>query len=113
MLIFENKDFIHPQQLQWNLAGAEPQVGLPDNSVRTVSTDEIIQKTDPRTVATHYDDYEGLIFPSGTWSPGDTLMNSNQYLQYGPNQGFYWTYGNPAYYWRTRNGVEGFDLPPG
>ncbi len=112
VLLFENKDFLHPDQPMWNAAGARPQVGLPDNSVRTVNMDHVIQNTDPDTIAFSYDDYEGLVFPSGNWSPGEPLMSHNR-LKYGVNQGFHWTYGNPAYFWHTRNGVEGFDLLSG
>ena len=46
--------------------------------------------------------------PSGLWSPGDSDMNG--YLEFGPTQGFTWEYGNPAYFFATRNGIRGRDI---
>jgi len=34
----------------------------------------------------------------------------SKYL-YGAKQGFTWEYGNPAFFWATRNGMRGRDLP--
>ena len=49
-----------------------------------------------------------LATPSGSWNPGDNEMNG--YLEYGPKQGFSWTYGDPAYFFATRDGIRGRDF---
>jgi hypothetical protein len=44
--------------------------------------------------------------PSGLWTPGTSIT----WQLYGPNEGFEWEYGDPAYFWRTRGGVRGTDF---
>jgi len=55
-------------------------------------------------------DDPGLIpAPAGRWNPGNAEMDG--YYEYGRPQGFSWTFNNPAYFWATRLGLRGRDLP--
>jgi len=105
VLLFENKDFSGKTKPMWNVAGARPQVALTDASVRTVNMSEIILQTQAPADRTD----TGLLHPSGRWEPGEAEMGGN-YYQYGLGQGFKWTYGNPAFFWATRDGIRGRDL---
>ncbi|MFI4897296.1 MAG: prepilin-type N-terminal cleavage/methylation domain-containing protein [Phycisphaerales bacterium JB059] len=109
VLLFENKDYHSLEKLQWNMPGSRPQVSLIDNSVRTVAIDDVINDTDPDSVGFQAD-YNGLGFPSGLWNPGEGVMSGRQ--AYGAREGFDWDYSQPAYFWRTRNGVKGRDFRP-
>ncbi len=55
-----------------------------------------------------------LQIPASAFAPLNGTMSytidHDGYLEYGPNQGFNWTYGNPAYFFATRNGVRGRDF---
>ncbi len=104
VLLFENRDFVSKKRLMWNEAGSKPRVALTDGSARQVDMSTIIGDTDPGQNPPS----NKLASPSGTWDPGNGEMNG--YLEYGPNQGFNWTYGNPAYFFATRNGVRGRDF---
>lgn len=101
VLLFEAKDFQAPDRPMWNNPKAKPQVALNDGSGRQVNMADIINNTG---------DNQGdkLKIPSGLWNPGDADMNN--YLEFGPNQGFTWEYGNPAYFFATRNGIRGRDI---
>lgn len=103
VLLFENKDYINPKQPMWFEAGARVRTALTDGSARAVSMSDVIANTD----ATGSDPAK-LKPPSGTWNPGATEMNG--YLEYGTPQGFTWTYGGPAYFWATRDGIRGRDF---
>jgi hypothetical protein len=74
----------------WNDPRSKPHVALIDGSGRRVNMSFITADTDPNDPPGQ----NKLATPSGTWSPGDPEMNG--YLEYGTNQGFSWTYGNPA-----------------
>lgn len=109
VLLFENKDFVQRGQPQWNTARAQPAIALSDGSGRGIDTGRVIAETDTPTAP-----FTGqkLRFPSGVWGApynGNTEMDSN-YIMYGSQQGFTWTYGQPAYFWRTRDGIRGRDL---
>ncbi len=107
VLLFENKDYESKDMLQWNVPGSRPQASLIDNSVRTISTDEVISDTDPDSIDFQAE-YTGLGFPSGLWNPGEGIMSGRQ--KYGEREGFDWDYTQPAYFWRTRNGLNGRDF---
>lgn len=103
VMIFESKDYASKTQPMWNEATARPQVALCDGSAQQVNMADIISRTAVNPTGGQ------LPTPSGAWNPGDGEMNG--YLEYGPNQGFFWTYGNPAFFFATRNGIRGQDLP--
>lgn len=101
VLLFEAKDFQAPSEPMWNRLDARPQVALTDGSAREVNMGKVIAETD--------DNQPNMLrVPSGLWDPGDADMNG--YLEFGPKQGFSWEYGNPAFFWATRNGIRGRDF---
>ena len=71
---------------------------------RQVRIADIIYRTD--TTGT---DPTKLPLPSGNFDYGDAVMTGSQY-EYGSNQGFFWTFNKPAYFWFTRNGIRGRDF---
>ncbi len=103
VLLFENKDYLHPQQPMWFDVRARVRTALTDGSARSVNMSQVIGDTDPAS-----SDPTKLLPPSGTWNPGASEFDG--YLEYGRPQGFSWTYGGPAYFWATRNGVRGRDF---
>ena len=107
-LIFENKDFSGRIPMQFNLTGAKPQIGLIDGSARSVSMSQIIDDTDEASISGSGNAlWDGIPLPSGTWAPPEAGMRA---LEYGPDQGFDWTYGEWGYLWATRNGIRGRDF---
>ncbi len=105
VLLFEAKDFSSKLKYMWNRAGSKPQVALTDASARTVYMSDVINDTGaPAERAA-----DRLWYPSGTWDPGEGEIGGS-YIQFGRGQGFTWTYGLPAYFWATRDGVRGRDL---
>lgn len=103
VLIFEGKDYMHPKQPMWNQPTATTRVALMDGSAADLKMNQIISDTDPTGA-----DATKLRPPSGSWSPGSSEMDG--YLEYGAPQGFTWTYGLPAYFWATRDGLRGRDF---
>ncbi len=103
VMIFEGKDYASKTQPMWNDPTAKPQVAMCDGSASGVSIADIVANTSVTP------EPGKLRPPSGTWNPGDGEMNG--YLEYGPNQGFFWTYNLPAYFWATRDGIRGRDIP--
>jgi len=104
VLLFENKDFTNKRKPMWNAAGSTPQVALVDGSARTVHMTNIISDTGlPADLTSNL-----LTYPSGTWNPGEAEIGGN--MLYGAGQGFRWTFGNPAFFWATRNGIRGSDI---
>ncbi len=105
VILFENKDFSNKRKPMWNQVGAQPQVAITDGSARTVFMSNIINDTQAPTDRTD----TGLLYPSGRWDPTEAEMGGS-YIQYGRSQGFQWTYGNPAFFWATRDGIRGRDI---
>lgn len=104
VLLFSNKDYAAKTPLMFNQEGARPVVALVDGSAQIVSTSGIYADTsqsDPPEAGK-------LPLPSGLWNPTEAEMD--QKMAYGRRQGFEWTYGNPGFFWATRNGVRGRDL---
>jgi prepilin-type N-terminal cleavage/methylation domain-containing protein len=98
VMVFEGKDYGSKAQPMWNEVGAEARVALVDGSALSVKTSAIAQATAA----------DLLPAPSGVWNPGSAELVR---YDYGVNRGFLWTYGQPAYFWATRNGIRGRDLP--
>jgi prepilin-type N-terminal cleavage/methylation domain-containing protein len=104
VMLFEAKDFSSKKKPMWNTSGAKPAVALVDGSCRTVIMSDIIVDT-----ATPTDrDSNLLLYPSGRWEPGETEMGNSNLLFGLPR--FTWTYGNPAFFWSTRDGLRGRDI---
>ena len=104
VMLFEGKDYSHKNQPMWNAATARPQVALVDGSARSVSMADVILDT----AAPSERDTPLMLYPSGRWEPGEGEMGT-AYLMYGLPR-FRWTYGNPAFFWATRDGIRGRDL---
>jgi prepilin-type N-terminal cleavage/methylation domain-containing protein len=104
VLLFANKDFYSPGKPMWNDYRSRTAVALVDSSARTIKMGDIYDNTD----APDGTDTTKLRAPSGTWNPGEAEMD-NRFL-FGARQGFTWTYGNPAFFWATRNGIRGRDF---
>jgi prepilin-type N-terminal cleavage/methylation domain-containing protein len=105
VMLFEGRDYQSRTQHMWNDPRARPHVALVDGSAQRVSMQKVILSTatGPERTAT------GLLMPSGRWDPGEAEMGTR--FQYGQAQGFNWVYNQPAYFWRTRDGIRGRDLP--
>ena len=104
VMIFEGKDFVAPLQPMWNSIYAKPQVLLADGSGRTVNMTDIYAAT----ASPSDTDPTKLPAPSGLWNPGKIEMDKKM-LFGAPN--FTWDYTNPAFFWATRDGIRGRDLP--
>jgi len=105
VFLFEGKDYESKKQPMWFDATARPHVALVDASAQRVVMGRVISATSTSAVT-----QPGKIpMPSGLWNPGENEMDYN--YQYGRTQGFDWTYGGAAYFWATRDGIRGRDLP--
>jgi prepilin-type N-terminal cleavage/methylation domain-containing protein len=98
VMIIEGKDYSNKKQPQWNEVSAEARVAQVDGSAQGVKMSRIATATAA----------DLLPAPSGTWNPGHAEMVR---YDYGINRGFAWTFGQPAYFWATRDGIRGRDLP--
>ncbi|MBK9188823.1 MAG: prepilin-type N-terminal cleavage/methylation domain-containing protein [Phycisphaerales bacterium] len=112
--LFENKDFTQKVPPMWHQPGAKPQVAMVDGSGKTVDMSSIIADTGPAG----QNPVDRLWYPAGFWNPGPGELNG---LEYGQPQGFIWNSNNgstpwnitplpAAYFWATRNGVQGRDI---
>jgi prepilin-type N-terminal cleavage/methylation domain-containing protein len=105
VLLFESKDYLGKTQPMWNEVNAKPHLVRVDGSAARVAMSAVIKAT-----STNLTPGNGqLEIPTGTFNPGNAVMDTG-YL-YGAGQGFTWKYGGPAYFWRTRFGLKGIDLP--
>ncbi len=103
VILFEGKEYDNPKQPMWNEVSAKPLAAFPDGSAKRMRMTDITNDsaTNPTT---------GQIYgPSGNFDYGDALMTGGEY-EYGSQQGFYWTFNKPAYFWFTRNGIRGRDI---
>lgn len=98
VLVFEGKDYSSPDQPMWNHVSANARFVRVDGSSGTVKTATLAQ-----AVAE-----ERMEAPAGVWNP--TAAEMARY-EYGTREGFTWEYGLPAYFWATRDGIRGRDLP--
>lgn len=103
VLLFENKDFLHKAKPMWFDPRSNARLAVCDGSATSMSMSEVIAQTDVAGNQPHL-----IPPPSGTWNPGEPEMSG--YLEYGSPQGFQWTYGGPAYFFATRNGIRGRDF---
>ncbi|MBY0261972.1 MAG: prepilin-type N-terminal cleavage/methylation domain-containing protein [Phycisphaerales bacterium] len=109
VMLFEGKDYQSKAQWMFNDPRARPHVALVDGSGQRVNMRKIIEatSTSPGSGSGQADGV--LQIPSGRFEPGEAELGTR--FEYGAAQGFSWTYGLPAYFWRTRDGIRGRDLP--
>jgi prepilin-type N-terminal cleavage/methylation domain-containing protein len=105
VLLFEGKEYDNPLQPMWNDLKASPLTAQTDGSAKQLRIKDIVARTDPTGNITP----NMLAAPSGAFDYGDPMMTGQQY-EYGSMQGFFWTFGDPAYFWFTRNGIHGRDF---
>lgn len=120
VLLFERADFYsrgtNGRIIQWNKPRATQQVACVDSSAKSVIMSDVIASTQVSPGNTR--DNTGTLFqPAGVWNPGEfelsyffvysgTAFNSPfQYEITAPNGPY------PAYFWATRFGFRGVDLP--
>jgi prepilin-type N-terminal cleavage/methylation domain-containing protein len=120
VLIFERADFYSRNRnnriIQWNKPQATPQVACVDGSAKSVRMSEVVAAT--QTSPGNTRDGTGTLFqPAGVWNPGEAelsyffVYNTSAYnspFQFeitAPNGPY------PAYFWATRFGIYGVDLP--
>lgn len=105
VLVFEGKDYQSNAQAMWYEPAARPHVGMVDGGGSRVTMAKVIAATSASAVTPEPGKIDA---PSEMWNPGEHEMLR---YQYGTPQGFIWTFNKPAYFWRTRNGIQGRDLP--
>ncbi|CAG0998106.1 hypothetical protein PHYC_02693 [Phycisphaerales bacterium] len=121
VLLFERADFYSKDRagriVQWNKPRASPQVACVDGSGKTVVMANVISATSASPSNSGLNSGE-LFQPAGTWNPGEQEMRN--FFVYAPATGynspfqFEFTAPNgpyPAYFWATRFGIRGVDLP--
>jgi prepilin-type N-terminal cleavage/methylation domain-containing protein len=116
VMLFERADFYSKRtdgrSRQWNTPDASPQVCLTDGSAKTVRMADVIGAT---STSPGLQTQNGeLPQPAGNWNPPDQELryffeftgtpaaSSFQFDTVPPK---------PAYFWATRNGIKGRDLP--
>ena len=125
--LFERQDFynkpISGKFAQWNRPRSKTNYAAVDGSAGTVAMADVISRT--TTTASQVDSRDGLLSqPAGTW--GSPLANASE-LQFffeftgDPfNSQFQFDIGSqpavtgpaaPAFFWATRGGIRGIDLP--
>jgi len=105
VLLFVNKDY-HSAKVptMWNNINSTVVAAMMDASGRQIKMRDIYDNLD----APNGNDATKIARPSGTWDPGAREMDFN--MLYGAPQNFQWEYGNPAFFWATRNGLRGRDI---
>jgi hypothetical protein len=116
--LFERADFYSRPRggkaPMWNHPSAKPQVALVDGSGKTVSMAAIYAQTSTNAAMNSFSAGTNLNQPAGLWSPSDAELG--YYFEFsGPaiNSRFEFENlpGRPAYFWSTRGGIRGVDIP--
>jgi prepilin-type N-terminal cleavage/methylation domain-containing protein len=112
VMLFEGQDYIRKDRAMWNTSAAQIQAALCDGSARTISMRDVIIDTN---LPTGTPDITKLDAPAGIWPGGnivqselDDFFGGSQVGTYFPPYNF--KYGGPAYFWATRNGINGIDI---
>ncbi len=106
VLLFENHEFDNPKQPQWNDESARPLVAVVDGSARQLPIRDVINQ---QAAAREDRAPNKLAWPLADFDYKDTIMDAYPYY-YGSTHGFNWTFGNPAYFYMTRDGIRGRDF---
>ncbi len=104
VLLFENKDYLARDERMFNDRRAKVHTACVDGSARVVDMGAVARATPSASPQNPTE----MAKPSGNWTQTDAEMSR---MEYGSNHGFSWQTGGPAYFWATRNGVKGRDLP--
>lgn len=125
--LFERQDFyakpISGKFAQWNRPRSKTNYAAVDGSAGTVAMADVIART--TTQASQIDSRDGLLSqPAGTWgSPLASASELQFFFEFSGdpfNSQFQFDIGSqpavtgpaaPAYFWATRNGIRGIDLP--
>ncbi len=125
--LFERQDFytkpVAGKFAQWNRPRAKTNYAAVDGSAGTVAMADVIART--TTQASQVDSRDGLLSqPAGTWgSPLASAAELQFFFEFSGdpfNSQFQFDIGSqpavtgpaaPAYFWSTRNGIRGIDLP--
>jgi prepilin-type N-terminal cleavage/methylation domain-containing protein len=121
VLLFERADFYQGRggiTPSWNTPGSRVCVALTDNSARTVKINDVIAATSPTGGLTPAPGYS-LLQPAGNWAPpNNELMYFFEIHAPLTPQTSEFQFANaaplgpyPAYFFATRKGINGFDLP--
>ncbi len=107
VLLFEGKDYANPAQPMWSDPSSKTNIGQVDGSAKAVVMSDVIGKT----ATTDTPQPGELPQPAGKF--GDNALSElvmRNYF-YDSTHGFQWKYDQPAYFWATRDGIRGRDLP--
>lgn len=117
VLFFEPKDFAHRDLPMWLNPIAHPNAATIDGSAREVAMGDVMGSYAP--AGAPVDDFRPR-WPSGSFhESGINFMNEFRYGSAPEGPGaprFTWEYlapgtARPAFFWRTRDGIRGRDLP--
>lgn len=106
VLLFESKEYDDPKQPMWNDPSARPLVAMVDGSAERIRIADIIEQ---RASARDVRQSNRVSWPALDFDYGNSTMAGWPYF-IGAEQGFTWEYGNPAYFWATRDGLRGRDF---
>ncbi len=107
VLLFESKDYANPDQPMWFERDAKPVIAMMDGSASNADMSEITSASVDNPPLMGGD----ILSPSGTFGSGGVSEAVMRGYDYSSLQGFKWEYDGPAYFWATRDGVRGADLP--
>jgi prepilin-type N-terminal cleavage/methylation domain-containing protein len=116
--LFERADFYSKPRggktPSWNDPKAKPQIACVDGSGKTVNMATIISSTSTNPGMTSYSPGTNLYQPAGLWNPPTGELN--YFFEFsGPPINSMFEFDNvpgmPAYFWATRGGIRGIDLP--
>jgi len=116
--LFERGDFYSKNRNgrypQWNTPAATTQVALVDGSAKSVRMADVIARTTTSPGLTSTDGQ--LLQPAGTWNPNATSNELQFFFEFTGDPAvskfqFDIAPPKPAYFWATRNGIRGIDLP--
>jgi prepilin-type N-terminal cleavage/methylation domain-containing protein len=91
---------------QWNHPEAQPRFWCADGSATQVSTAKLAELASSTDTAT-----QKLWSPLGTWAMPTSILATYSIQNDGLENGQNGTGQYPAYFWATRNGVQGRDVP--
>ncbi|MFZ4574481.1 MAG: pilus assembly FimT family protein [Phycisphaerales bacterium] len=118
VLMFERGDFYSKDRgakmKQWNSPNAKVQVCMVDLSARPVSMADVISRTTTNLSALVPTQQGELLAPQGTWNPGAAELNYFFEFTGDPRQSvfeFDIAPPKPAYFFATRLGIKGIDVP--
>jgi prepilin-type N-terminal cleavage/methylation domain-containing protein len=118
VILFERADFYQRGSTgktpSWNTPGARVNVALSDSSAKMVKLNDVLASTTTNSGLT-LSPGSSLLQPAGNWAPpASELQYFFELGSQNPQQADFQFQINPpypAYFWCTRKGVTGFDIP--